>query len=67
MVLLVVVVPELGDDEDVFTLDETFFDGTLDALACFAIVLVVVCAVKEAVADLDGLQMVSLLSSGVVR
>lgn len=55
MVFLVVVVPEFGDDEDVFALDEAFVDGALDALACFVLVLVVVGAVKEAVADFDGL------------
>ena len=52
MVFLVVVVPELGDDENLLTLDKAFFDGALDALACFALVLVVVCAVEEAVSDL---------------
>jgi len=62
MVFLVVVVPELGHDKDFFALDEAFFDGALDALACFALVLVVVGAVEEAVADLDGLCIVSLLS-----
>jgi hypothetical protein len=62
MVFLVVVVPELGHDKDFFALYEAFFDRTLDALACFALVLVVVCAVEEAVSDLDGLYIVSLLS-----
>ena len=62
MVFLVVVVPELGDDKDFFALYEAFFDRTLDALACFALVLVVVCAVEEAVADFDGLRVVSLLA-----
>lgn len=51
----VVVVPELGDDEDVFALDESFVDGSLDALSCFSLVLVVVGTVEEAVADFDGL------------
>lgn len=55
MVFLVVVVPEFGDYEDFFALDEAFVDGALDALACFVLVLVVVCAVEEAVADFDGL------------
>jgi hypothetical protein len=66
VVFLVVVVPELGDDEDVFALDEAFFDGALDALACFALVLIVVCAVEEAITDLDGLVIVSLRRSGFV-
>jgi hypothetical protein len=51
----VVVVPELGDDEDVFTLDESFIDGTLDALSCFLFVLVIVSTVEETVAYFDGL------------
>ena len=61
MVFLVVVVPELGDDENLLTLDKAFFDGALDALACFALILVVVCAVEEAVADFDCLRVVNLL------
>lgn len=61
VVFLVIVVPELGDYEDVFALDEAFFDGALDALACFVLVLVVVGAVEEAVADFDGLGFVRLL------
>jgi hypothetical protein len=63
MVFLVVVVPQLGDDKDFFTLDEAFFDGTLDALSCFVLVLVVVGAVEETVADFDGLGNVRCLSS----
>ena len=66
MVSTVIVVPQLGDDEDLFTLDEPFFDGTLDALACFVLILVVVCTVEQAVADFDGLVGVSLLSSLVM-
>ena len=61
MVFLVVVVPEFGDDEDLFTLDQAFFDCALDALAGFAFVLVVVGAIEEAVADFDGLGFVRLL------
>ena len=61
MVFLVVVVPQLGDDEDLLTLDEAFFDRALDALACFVLVLIVVCAVEEAVADFDCLRVVNLL------
>jgi len=60
MVFLVVVVPEFGDDKDFFALDEAFFDGALDALAGFVFVLVVVGAVEEAVADFDGLMIVSM-------
>ena len=61
MVFLVVIVPEFGDYEDFFALDEAFVDGAPDALACFVLVLVVVCAVEEAVADFDGLEFVSLV------
>ena len=57
----VVVVPQLGDDKDVLTLDKAFVDGTLDALSCFFLVLVVVSAVKETIAYFDGLGAVSLL------
>lgn len=57
----VVVVPELGYDEDVFTLDEPFVDSAFDALSCFSLVLVVVRAVKETISDFDGLIPVSLL------
>ena len=60
MVFLMVVVPEFGDDENLFTLDEAFFDGALDALACFVLILVVVCAVEKTVADFDGLRAFSL-------
>lgn len=67
MVFLVVVVPEFGDDEDFFALDEAFVDGALDALAGLALVLVVVGAVEEAVADLDGLGIVSLPGIKSVR
>lgn len=56
----VVVVPELGDDEDVFTLDESFVDGTLDTLSCFLFVLVVVSTVEETVSYFDGLDAISL-------
>lgn len=62
MVFLVVVVPELGDDENLLTLDKAFFDGALDALACFALVLVIICAVEEAVADFDCLRVVNSLA-----
>ena len=55
----VIVVPELGDDKDVLTLDESFIDGALDALSCFFLVLVVVCAVEETVAYFDSLDAIS--------
>ena len=50
VILLVIVVPELRNDEDLFTLHEAFFDGSLDALACFMLVLVIICSVEQAVA-----------------
>ena len=60
MFFAVVVVPELGDDKDVLTLDESFVYGTLYASSCFFLVLVVVSTVKETVAYFDGLDAVSL-------
>ena len=60
VLLAVVVVPKLGDDEDIFTLDESFVDGSLDALSCFFFVLVVVGAIEETVAYFDGLGQISL-------
>lgn len=56
MLLAVVVVPELRSHEDVLSLHEAFLNGTLDALAGLLLVLVVVCAVEEPVARLDGLK-----------
>jgi hypothetical protein len=55
MLALVVIVPQFGGDEDVFTLDEAFIDGSLDPLASLFFVLVVIGTVKEAVALFDGL------------
>jgi len=57
----VIVVPELGDDKDVFTFDKAFVDSAFDAFSCFSLVLVVVRAVKETVSDFDGLIPVSSL------
>jgi hypothetical protein len=55
MLALVVVVPQLGRDEDVLALDEALGDGALDALACLLFVLVVVGSVEAAVSRLDSL------------
>jgi hypothetical protein len=55
MLALVVVVPELGGDEDVLTLDEALADGALDTLTSLLLVLVVVRSVEESVTSLDGL------------
>ena len=57
---LVVVVPQLGGDEDVLALDKAFFDGSLDTLAGFFLVLIVVCTIEETIADFDGLVCVSV-------
>jgi hypothetical protein len=67
MFFAVVVVPELGDDKNVLTLDESFVDGTLDALSGFFLVLIVVSTVKKTVAYLDGLDEVSQEVSDYVQ
>lgn len=54
-VLAVVVVPELGGDKDVLALHQALGDGPLDALASLLLILVVVGAVEEPVAGLNGL------------
>jgi hypothetical protein len=56
MLAAVIVVPELGGDEDVLALHQTLGDGALDALASLLLVLVVVGTVEQAVAGLDGLR-----------
>jgi hypothetical protein len=56
----VVVVPEFRGDEDFGACDEALGDGALDPLAGFGLVLVVVGAVKEAVAGFDGLYFISI-------
>lgn len=53
---LVVVVPELGSDEDVLALDQALGDRALDSLACLLFVLVVVSSIEAAVASLDRLE-----------
>ena len=60
VLLAVVIVPKLSDDEDIFTLDESFVDSSLDALSCFLFVLVVVGTIEETVAFFDGLDQVNL-------
>lgn len=62
MLALVVVVPELGGDEDVLALNETFGDGTLDALSRLLFVLVVVGSVEAAISSLDSLEVLSDLA-----
>lgn len=58
-VLAVVVVPELGGDEDVLALHQTLADGPPDALAGLLLVLVVVGAIEQPVAGLDSLSKAS--------
>ena len=41
-----VVVPQLGGDEDIFPFDQAFVDGPLDALASFVLVLIIICAIE---------------------
>lgn len=60
MIFAMVVVPQLGDNEDFFTLDDAFLNGTLDTLTGLALVLVVIGTVEKAVPDFDGLFWVSL-------
>lgn len=59
MLLAVVVVPQLGGDENVLALDKAFLDGSLDTLAGFLLVLVVVCAIEQTIPNFDGLVCVS--------
>lgn len=55
MLRMMVVVPELCGDEDVFPLDDAFFDCATDPLASFGLVLIVVRTIEETIADFDGL------------
>lgn len=60
MLLAVVVVPQLSGNEDVLAFDKALFDGSLDTLAGFLFILVVVCAIEETITDFDGLIYVSV-------
>lgn len=60
MLLAVVVVPQLGGDENVLALDKAFLDGSLDALAGFLLVLVVICTIEETIANFNRLVCVSV-------
>lgn len=57
---LVVVVPQLGGDEDVLALDKALFDSSLDTLARLLLVLIVVCTIEQTISDFDGLLCVSI-------
>lgn len=52
---LMVVVPELGGDEEILALDDTLLNGTADTLSCLGAVGVVPRPVDVAVAKLDGI------------
>lgn len=55
MISSVIVIPELGGDEDILTLHKAVLDGALDALTSLLLILVIVCSVEESVACLDSL------------
>lgn len=57
---LVVVVPQLGGDEDVLALDKALFDSSLDTLTRLLLVLVVVCTIEQTIPDFDGLVCISV-------
>ena len=52
---LMVVVPELGGDEEILALDDTLLNGTANTLSCLGAVGVVPRPVDVAVAKLDGI------------
>lgn len=60
MLLAVVVVPQLGGDEDVLALYKAFLDSSLDTLAGFLLVLVVVRPIEQTIPNFDGLVCVSI-------
>jgi hypothetical protein len=56
MLSRVVIVPQFRGDEDILAFDQPVGNGAADPLARFLFVLIVVCAVEEAVADFDRLE-----------
>jgi hypothetical protein len=62
VLLAVVSVPELADNEEIFTLAEAFVESAFNALTCFFLVAVVSCRVYKSVADLDSV--VNSISAG---
>jgi len=62
--LVVVGVPEFGDEKEIFSLHYTFLDGAGDTLACFDFIAVVACTIEESIARLDGI--VNLIGTGVI-
>lgn len=55
MLLAVVVVPQLGGDEDVLTFYQAVGNGAADTLTGLLLILIVVGAIEEAVTSLNGL------------
>jgi len=55
MLALVVVVPQLGSDEDVLALDDALINGLANAFSSLLAVGVVPGTINVAVAELDGL------------
>jgi hypothetical protein len=51
-----VCVPELRDDEEIFSLDEALIQGSLDTLSYFLLIAVIGSSIKESVTSLDGLR-----------
>jgi hypothetical protein len=57
-------VPELGDDEEVFTLDDTIFDGSCDAITGFFFVAIITGAIEKAVTSFD--RVVDLVGARII-
>ena len=55
ILLPMVVVPQLGGDEDVLTLDETSINGATDTFTSFGLVLIIISSVEKSVSFLYGL------------
>ena len=62
--LAVVIVPQLRCHEDIISLDNTFLDSLLYPESSFFFILVIVCSVKEPVANFDGF--IDSFGSGVL-
>ena len=52
----VVVVPQLRRNEDFLSFYETFADSPTNALTGFLFVLIIICAIEEAIPSLDSLE-----------
>lgn len=55
----VVVVPELGHDEDVLSFDNARGNCPSDAGTSLRLILIVICAIKKSIAGFDSLDIVS--------